>query len=91
MSGDASKVVDITNGQPIVIETTTSDEIMAMIDALRSVAAGEKHLAVGMFLVDAEGRAWTNFLCEEGSWIDSLGASSLLKHRILVQYEKDSQ
>ncbi len=83
---EASKVVDL-KGQTFEVETTTSPQILEHIDALRSIAAGEKHLAVGMFLIDAQGRCWTNFLIEEGAHLDAVGAVTLLKDRVVRRYE----
>lgn len=83
----ASKVVDL-KGKAISVETTTSAELLGYIEKLRSTAAGEKHLAVGFFLVDAQGRCWTDFLCEAGSHLDSVGAVTILKDRVVREYEK---
>lgn len=86
----APKVVDL-KGKAVSVETTTSPKIMEFIEALRSTAAGEKHLAVGFFLVDAEGRCWMNFRMEDGSLLDSVGAVTLLKDRIVRQYNQRQQ
>lgn len=87
LAGDPPKVVDL-KGKAVSVETTTSAQIMEFIEALRSVAAGEKHLAVGFFLVDAQGRCWTNFLMELGAALDSVGAVTLLKDRVLREYNR---
>lgn len=83
----APKVVDL-KGHAVSLETTTSPKIMEFIEALRSTAAGEKHLAVGFFVVDAQGRCWTNFLMEPGAALDSVGAVTILKDRVVRQYEE---
>lgn len=83
------KVVDL-QGHAVDVTSDTSPEIMGLIEGLRSIAAGEKHLAVGFFVVDAMGRVWTNFRLETGSLIDSVGGASLLQHRILKEYEKQN-
>lgn len=85
---DAPKVVDL-KGHAFDLATETSPKIMEFIEALRSTAAGEKHLAVGFFLVDAQGRCWTNFVIELGSALDSVGAVTILKDRVIREYEKD--
>lgn len=84
------KVVDL-KGQAFDVATETSPKIMEFIEALRSTAAGEKHLAVGFFLVDAQGRPWMNFRVEFGAWLDSVGAVTLLKERIVRAYEADKE
>ena len=81
------KVLDL-KGKPFELTTETSPEIMEFIEALRSTAAGEKHLAVGFFLVDAQGRPWTNFRMEPGSLLDSVGAVTILKDRVIREYER---
>ena len=81
------KVVDL-RGDAFDLTVETSPKIMEFIEALRSTAAGEKHLAVGFFLVDAVGRCWMNFRIEEGSALDSVGAVTLLKGRIVKEYER---
>jgi hypothetical protein len=88
MSDPVPKVVDL-KGQAFDLTTETSPKIMEFIEALRATAAGEKHLAVGFFLVDAHGRCWMNFRMEPGSALDSVGAVTLLKNRIVREYEKD--
>lgn len=81
------KVVDL-KGKALSIETTTSPKIMEFIEALRSTAAGEKHTAVGFFLVDAQGRCWMNFRMEDGSLLDSVGAVTVLKDRVVREYNR---
>lgn len=81
-----TEVVNL-KGEPVDVTTTTSPEIMELIEALRSVAAGEKHLAVGMFLIDAQGRMWTNFRLEAGADINAVAAVTILKHRIVLAFE----
>lgn len=88
MAEPAPKVVDL-KGQAVELTTETSAKIMEVIEGLRSTAAGEKHLAVGFFLVDAMGRCWTNFRMEPGAHLDSVGAVTLLKERIVREYERD--
>lgn len=83
-----TKVVGITTGKPVNVEPTTSSEIMDLIELTRSIASGEKHLAVGMFLVDETGRCWTQFRLESGSGLDSVGAVTILKSRIVDEYER---
>ena len=87
MTAERPKVVDL-KGQAVDVTGDTSPKIMEFIEALRATAAGEKHLAVGFFLVDAQGRPWLNFRMEEGSLLDSVGAVTLLKDRILREYEE---
>jgi hypothetical protein len=87
VSDAVPKVVDL-KGREVDLTTETSPAIMEYIEALRSTAAGEKHLAVGFFLVDVHGRCWTNFLIENGSALDSVGAVTILKDRIIREYEK---
>lgn len=84
------KVVDL-KGQAFDVTTETSPKIMEFIEALRSTAAGEKHLAIGFFLVDAQGRPWMNFHIELGAWLDSVGAVTLLKERIIRAYDADEE
>lgn len=83
-----TKVVGITDGQPVEVTTTTSQKIMDMIEELRSTAAGEKHVAVGMFIIDDQGRQWVDFYCERTAWLSMVGAASLLQHRIMSRYEQ---
>lgn len=82
MSDAAPKVVDL-QGNPVDVATETSPEIMEVIERLRSVAAGEKHLAVGCFLIDAMGRFWLNWRVEDQAHLDSVGAAKLLEERIV--------
>jgi hypothetical protein len=88
MTDSFPKVVDL-KGQAVDVTTETSPAIMQLIEGLRSTAAGEKHLAVGFFLVDAQGRAWLNFRTETGSALDSVGAVTLLKERVTRWYEEN--
>jgi len=81
------KVVDL-KGEAFDVATETSPKIMEVIESLRATAAGEKHLAVGFFLVDAQGRHLVNYYVKAGAWLDSIGAVALLKHRILCEHEK---
>jgi hypothetical protein len=41
-----------------------------------------------MFLIDAQGRCWTNFRLEAGGNLDAVGAATLLKARIVRAYEE---
>ena len=86
VGSEAPKVVDL-KGRPVDLATETSAEIMGFIEALRSTAAREKHVAVGFFLVDAQGRCWMNFRMERESALDSVGAVTILKERIVRAYE----
>lgn len=87
MSDQPPKVVDL-KGKAVNVETTTSPKIMEFIEALRSTAAGEKYLAVGFFLVGADGVPWMNFRLEESSLLDAVGAVTLLKKRVMDEYER---
>lgn len=87
---EAPKVVDL-KGKPVDVATETSPTIMEFIEALRSTAAGEKNLAVGFFLIDAQGRSWMNFRMEPGSLLDSVGAVTILKERIVRAYEAEQK
>lgn len=84
------KVVDL-KGHAFDLTPETSAKIMELIEGLRATAAGEKHLAVGFLVVDAQGRSLTNFLIEDGSALDSVGAVTLLKDRIVREYEKRNE
>lgn len=84
---EAPKVVDL-KGQAVDVTGDTSPALLALVERLRSIVAGEKHLAVGFFVVDAMGRPATDFLLETGSFIDSVGAASLLHSRVLHEYER---
>lgn len=84
------KVVDI-EGKPFDVSPETSPKIMEFIEGLRSTAAGEKHIAVGFFLVDAMGRCWINYRMEAGSLLDAVGAATILRERVVREYEKQNQ
>jgi hypothetical protein len=84
---DKPKVVRITDKKAYDVSVTTSPEIMDKIERVRSVAAGEKHVAIGVFMVDAMGRLWTDFLLEDFIGT-SIGGTALLQSRVIAEYEK---
>lgn len=86
----APKVIGI-NGKPHEVTADTSAKVRQSLEWAMSNFDGEKHVAVGVVIVDHMGRVGTSFYWETGFSHNLISAAALLQSRAIAHFEQQQK